>query len=125
MNAKFAVNSYAKVQREANVETASPHRLIDMLYEGAIDRIIQAKGAIEHNNVEMRGKKINSAISIVGGLRMNLDLEKGGDIADNLEALYVYIQNILAKAHVKADQSLLDEAATLLGDLRSAWQQIG
>lgn len=124
VNARFAVNSYAKVHRESNVQTASPHKLIDMLYEGAIDRITQAKGAIQYKNIELRGKKINSAIAIVSGLRTNLNHDQGGDISQNLDALYEYIQSILSKAHITADESLLDEAATLLGDLRSAWLQI-
>ncbi|TVZ38573.1 flagellar protein FliS [Alteromonadaceae bacterium 2753L.S.0a.02] len=124
MNSQFAVDSYAKVHRHANVEVASPHKLIDMLYEGALERITQAKGAIQYKNIELRGKKINSAIEIIGGLRMNLDHEKGGEISQNLDALYVYIQNILSKAHRNGDVELLDEAYTLVADMRDAWQQI-
>ena len=125
MNTQTALKSYAKVQYRANVEVASPHRLIDMLYEGAIERITQAKGALQFGNIALKGQKINSAISIVGGLREALNTDEGGDLAYNLDNLYVYIQSILAKAHMKNDASLLDEAATLLGDLRSAWKQIG
>ncbi|WP_018277054.1 flagellar export chaperone FliS [Teredinibacter turnerae] len=125
MNAQFAVDSYAQVHRNANVEVASPHKLIDMLYEGALERIAQAKGAIQYQNIELRGKKINSAIAIVGGLRSNLNHDEGGDISANLEALYVYIQSILVKAHREANAELLDEAASLLANMRDAWQQIG
>ncbi|WP_045860438.1 flagellar export chaperone FliS [Teredinibacter purpureus] len=125
MNTQFAVDSYAKVHRQSNVEVASPHKLIDMLYEGALERIVQAKGAIQYNNIELRGKKINSAIAIVGGLRTSLDRDQGGDIAANLDGLYVYIQNILAKAHRNADAELLDEAAKLVGNMRDSWKQIG
>jgi len=125
VNTQFAVDSYAKVHRQSNVEVASPHKLIDMLYEGALERIVQAKGAIQYNNIELRGKKINSAIAIVGGLRTSLDRDQGGDIAANLDGLYVYIQNILAKAHRNADAELLDEAAKLVGNMRDSWKQIG
>ncbi|WP_188151681.1 flagellar export chaperone FliS [Teredinibacter waterburyi] len=125
MNAQFAVDSYAKVHNTASANVASPHKLIDMLYQGAIERVVQAKGAIEYGNIELRGKKINSAISIIGGLRMSLDSEKGGDIAENLDALYVYIQGVLARAHIKADLSLLDESLKLLTDMRDTWKQIG
>lgn len=125
VNTQTALKSYAKVQYRANVEVASPHRLIDMLYEGAIERIAQAKGAMQFGNIEMKGQKINSAVSIVGGLRESLNTDDGGDLAYNLDNLYIYIQSILAKAHAKNDMTLLDEAATLLGDLRSAWKQIG
>lgn len=125
MNTQVALASYSKVNYGANVEIASPHRLIDMLFEGALERIIQAKGAMQYGNVELKGKKINDAVRIVGGLRENLNKEAGGDIAENLDALYVYIQSIMAKAHLNNDAKLLDEAGNLLGELRLAWKQIG
>lgn len=125
MNNQAALKSYAKVQYRSDVEIASPHRLIDMLYQGAIERIVQAKGAMQYGNIELKGKKINSAISIVGGLRESLNTDVGGELAHNLDNLYVYIQQILASAHAKNDAAKLDEAATLLGDLQSAWKQIG
>lgn len=125
MNPQAALKSYAKVQYRSNVEVASPHRLVDMLFEGAIERIVQAKGAMEFGDIELKGRKINSAVSIVGGLRESLNTDSGGELAMNLDNLYLYIQGILATAHIKNDQSKLDEAATLLGDLRSAWIQIG
>lgn len=125
MNTQAALKSYAKVHYRSNVEIASPHRLIDMLYEGAIERIVQAKGAMEFGNIELKGNKINSAVSIVGGLRESLNTDAGGDLAMNLDNLYVYIQGLLSAAHMKNDASKLDEASTLLADLRSAWKQIG
>lgn len=125
MNSQAALKSYAKVHYRSNVEVASPHKLVDMLFEGAIDRIMQAKGAMEHGQVELKGHKINSAISIVGGLRESLNVDEGGDLAVNLDGLYVYIQTTLSQAHIKNDGAKLAEAATLLNDLRSAWRQIG
>ena len=125
LNNQAALKSYAKVQYRSDVEIASPHRLIDMLYQGAIERIVQAKGAMQYGNTELKGKKINSAVSIVGGLRESLDVDSGGDLAHNLDNLYVYIQRVLANAHLKNDESLLDEAMTLLGDMQHAWKQIG
>lgn len=125
MNSQLAVNSYAKVHNHASVESASPHKLIDMLYEGALERISQAKGAMKYKQAEAKGKRINQAVSIVGGLRENLDTDKGGDIAENLDALYVYIQSLLVKAHMENDSAKLDEAMHLLLDLRDAWKQIG
>ncbi len=125
MNKQVAVNSYAKVHAHASVESASPHKLVDMLYEGALERIVQARGAMKFKQAEAKGKRINQAISIIGGLRENLNIDEGGDIAENLDALYVYIQSLLTKAHFQNDESKLEEASTLLLDLRSAWQQIG
>lgn len=125
MNTEAALKSYAGVNYGANVEIASPHRLIDMLYEGALERITQAKGAMQYGNIELKGKKINDAVRIVGGLRENLNMDQGGEIAQNLDALYIYIQGILAKSHINNDENLLTESANLLAELRLAWKQIG
>lgn len=124
MNTQTALKSYAKVHYRSNVEVASPHRLIDMLYEGAIDRVVQAKGAMEFGNVEVKGKKINSAISIVAGLREALNTDDGGDLAMNLDNLYVYIQNLLTEGHLRNAPAKLDEAITLLTDMRATWNKI-
>lgn len=125
VNTQAALKSYAKVHYRSNVEIASPHRLIDMLYEGAIERIVQAKGAMEYGNIELKGNKINSAVSIIGGLRESLNEEQGGDLAMNLDGLYIYIQRILTNGHIRNDPALLDEAITLISELRAAWKQIG
>ena len=125
MNSQLAVASYDNVRKQAGVESASPHKLIEMLLDGALERIAQAKGAIEFDLIEAKGSRINAAISIVGGLRESLDRDKGGEMTENLDALYVYIQGILVKAHMKNDVSLLDEAATLIGEIRAAWVEIG
>ncbi len=124
MNTQAALKSYAKVHYRSNVEVASPHRLIDMLYEGAIERIIQAKGAMEFGNIEVKGQKINSAISIVGGLRESLNADDGGELAMNLDNLYVYIQSVLSEGHIRNNPAKLDEAVTLLQDLRTTWNKI-
>jgi flagellar secretion chaperone FliS len=125
VNTQAALKSYAKVQYRSNVDVASPHKLIDMLFEGAIERIAQAKGAMQFGDIALKGQKISSAISVVGGLRESLNTEAGGELAHNLDNLYLYIQRVLANAHSKNDIKYLDEAATLLGDLHSAWKQIG
>lgn len=125
MNYQSAAASYNVVKNQCGVESASPHRLIDMLFDGLLERITQAKGAMQFKNVELKGSRINSAISIVNGLRENLNLDNGGELAENLNALYIYIQEILSKAHKENNESLLDEAAMLVNNIHSAWKQIG
>lgn len=125
MNTQFVANAYTNVQNQASASAASPHKLILMLFDGALERIAQAKGAMQYRNISLKGDRISSAIAVVGGLRESLDLEQGGDIAHNLDALYIYIQKIMRNAHSKDDSSLLDEAAKLLNELRDAWFQIG
>lgn len=124
MNTNFALSSYANVRTNANVGVASPHQLIQMLYDGAIERIAQGKGAMQYKQVEAKGKKINQAIAIITGLRENLDKEQGADIAENMDALYLYIQSILSKAHSTNNPKLLDEASELLTSMSNAWREI-
>ena len=125
MNYQVAAASYNQVKTHSAVEDASPHKLIDMLFDGLLERISQAKGAMVHKNVELKGKKINSAINIVNGLRENLNHDQGGELSQNLDGLYIYIQNVLSSAHASNDIAKLDEAATLVEDIASAWKQIG
>lgn len=125
MNTQFAAAAYAKVKNHASIEVASPHKLVLMLFDGALERITQAKGAMQYGNIEQKGQRISSAISVISGLRESLNKPQGGDIAENLDALYVYIQDIVFKSHVNNDVELLDEASHLLGELRDAWVQIG
>lgn len=125
MNYQAAAHSYHNVRNQSGVENASPHRLIDMLFEGLQERITQAKGAIQYKNIELKGSRINSAISILNGLRENLNVDEGGEVAENLDTLYIYIQNILAKAHVENDADLLDQASGLIENVHSAWREIG
>lgn len=125
MNASAALQGYNNVQVNAGVEAASSHRLIQMLFDGFLERIAQAKGAIQRNDIETRGNRINSAISIVLGLQDSLDTDSGSELAYDLDVLYAYIQQTLLKAHQKGDEALLDECAQLIINISSAWREIG
>lgn len=125
MNARAALKSYGQVQVDAGVESASSHRLIEMMFEGLLTRLAQAKGAIQQKDMELKGKKISSAISIVLGLKGSLDLEAGGEVAANLDNLYDYIQRTLWQANMKNDEKLINECGQLISQISSAWRQIG
>jgi len=105
----------------SEVEYASPHRLVQMLMEGALDRIAAAKGGIERNDIELKNGQINWAISIVDGLRASLNMEIGGEIAANLDLLYEYMIRRLAEGNAHNDIAALDEVASLLKELKEAW----
>jgi len=125
LNASAALKSYANVHVDAGVQGASSHRLIQMLFDGLLERMAQAKGAMQQKNIELKGKKINDAGSILLGLRDSLDLESGGEVAQNLADLYDYVQRGLVKAHMKNDEALLDECAVLIAQVAGAWREIG
>lgn len=119
------VNAYAKVGLETGVSAASPHKLIVMLYDGALVSILNAVAGMKSGNVAVKGAAISKAINIVdNGLRAALDKKVGGEIAQNLDALYEYISARLFKANLENDPAILDEAHALLSDLRDAWNAI-
>lgn len=122
--ANRAMNQYKQVGTKAKADTADPHQLIVMLYDGALERIAVAKGAIERNSIEEKGKKISSAIAIVNGLIASLDRENGGEIAENLEALYHYMIRRLMDANLSNECEPLDEVINLLKEVRAAWVAI-
>ncbi len=118
--------AYARVGVESGVMSASPHQLIVMLFDGALASIRAAKLHMDNGNYQEKGKSISKALDIVNnGLRAVLDGEKGGEIAENLDALYDYVARILLQANLHNDQQRLDEAIRLLDDIGSAWREVG
>ncbi len=113
--------SYHKVAVESGVDSASPHTLIKMLFEGAIARLHNAVTCMENQQIERRSELISSALSIIGGLQGSLDLEKGGALAENLDGLYDYMQRQLFRATVDNDASLIAEVVGLLETLKEGW----
>lgn len=118
--------AYGRSALETEVLVATPHKLVLMLLDGALQAIRRAKIAMEAGQVADKGMLIGKAISIVDeGLRLALDHEKGGDIAANLDQLYEYCTRQLFQANINNDPALLDQVCALLGEIRDAWVQIG
>lgn len=124
MNALKAMRQYQTVDTDAQALDATPHRLIQMLMEGGLTRIAQARGAIERGWTAEKGELIGKAVGIVGGLRNGLDFEKGGELAQNLDRLYDYMIAKLTEANVHNDVARLDEVANLLREIKSGWDAI-
>ncbi|MBA1377617.1 flagellar export chaperone FliS [Pseudomonas sp. SAICEU22] len=124
MNPMLALRQYQKIGAQAQTSEASPHRLVQMLMEGGLDRIAQAKGAMERRDIANRGILISKAIGIVGGLREGLDLENRAESVAELDTLYAYMMKRLAEANVKADPKILDEVADLLRTVKEGWDAI-
>lgn len=119
-----AAKNYSSVKVQSSVEDASPHRLIQMLFECAIERIAQAKGAMQRKEVTSKLEAVNKAINIVNGLRGSLNDAEGGELAANLDDMYDYIIRRLIQANQENDPAQLDECGRLLGELKSAWDGI-
>ena len=119
-------NAYAKVGLETGVVAASPHKLIVMLFDGALAAVRSAAVHMTARDIEKKGLAISKAINIVqNGLRASLDKQAGGQIAESLDALYEYICTRLVSANVTNQPAMLDEVIALLADLKGAWEAIG
>jgi flagellar protein FliS len=116
-----AMNQYKTVDLRSAVASASPHKLIAMLYDGALTSLASAKGCIDRKDIENRTKQLNKANSIVLGLRDFLDLEKGGEVAENLDALYDYIIRGIIQANRDQSAEKIQEIINLLLELKQGW----
>lgn len=123
-NPQEALKQYRQLGLEAEVNSANPHRLIQLLYAGAIDRLTVAQGAMERKDLSLKGEQISKAISIIGGLRASLDLEAPGELPANLDQLYEYMEVRLLQASTANNQELLAEVIELLKTLKSGWDGI-
>lgn len=124
MYAMAAMKQYQSVNTNAQLVDASPHRLIQMLMEGGLARLAQARGAMERGDVALKGMLIGKAVDIVGGLREALNQEAGGEVAANLDNLYAYMTTRLLEANLKNDPAILDEVAGLLREVKAGWDGI-
>lgn len=124
MNAQSAVSAYKTLKNQKALDDASPHQLINLMLSGALERAVSAKGAMERNETAEAGESIGKAISIVDSLRVSLDVEKGGEMAENLRDLYDYMMRRLLEASVSQQPELLSEVADLLKQIKAAWDQI-
>ncbi|HKM37536.1 MAG TPA: flagellar export chaperone FliS [Thiopseudomonas sp.] len=124
MNAMTAMRQYQSVNTQAQAISANPHRLIQMLIEGGLTRLAQARGAMQRDQIALKGELIGKAIAIVGGLRQGLDVEKGGELAANLDSLYEYMTTRLMEANLKNDPAIIEEVSELLREVKSGWDAI-
>ena len=115
---------YQQNSVRGSVEGADPHQLISMLFDGAIDRINQARGHMTHGNVAAKGRNISGALAIVGELRDSLDHKVDRNLSERLDSLYQHVTRILLQAQLNNEPAGLDEAISLLTPIRDGWQAI-
>lgn len=115
---------YANNYVETSVSEATPHKLIEMLYDGALKNIKLVKIFIEQKNFEKKSEHMNKLMSIVLNLREGVDMQKGGEVAANLYSLYDYCYRQLVKASFNNDTVILDEINDHLSGLSDAWKEL-
>ncbi|HEX6993026.1 MAG TPA: flagellar export chaperone FliS [Gammaproteobacteria bacterium] len=121
---RSAMRHYHEIGVEAQVADATPHRLVQMLLDGAAARVAAAKGAMEAGETARKAELIGRVIDIVAHLRAALDADAGGELAANLDALYEYMERRLLEANLRNEPALLDEVSSLLKELQSGWRAI-
>ncbi len=127
MNAVFdsALKTYARLDVETGVAGATPEMLIVMLYDGAIRAVSTAVVEMQRGEIAAKGAQITKALRILEeGLSCALDTQAGGELAENLAALYEYMGDRLMLANLRNDPALLEEVRLLLSELREAWQAL-
>ncbi len=117
---------YQQVGVETRLLGASPHQLVAMLFDGFVEAVAQARGALAQKDLATKGRAIGRAVRIIDeGLRAGLDLQAGGTLARDLHELYGYLTLRLTVANLRNDDAALEECLRLIRPLQEAWQAIG
>ncbi|PID42457.1 MAG: flagellar export chaperone FliS [Proteobacteria bacterium] len=119
-----AARQYQQVGTQTSIIDADPHKLIQLLLEGALERMAMAKSRITAKDFEGKNNLLNKSIEIVAGLRSFLDHSRGGEISTNLESLYDYIERRLLEANVRNDVTIIDECSHLIRTVKEGWDGI-
>ena len=117
--------AYAQISVESGVMSASPHQLIEMLFDGANSALVRARLFLEQGDITAKGEALSKAINIIdNGPKAGLDQENGGELADHLSSLYDYMIRRLLLANLRNDSQAIEEVEGLLGNIAEAWKQI-
>jgi flagellar protein FliS len=117
---------YQQVGVETAVDAATPHQLVALLFDGLLEALAQARGAMHAGQTEAKAQAVSRAMGIlVEGLRGGLDLQAGGSLARDLDELYGYLSMRLTLANLRNDDAALQECQRLVQPLREAWTAIG
>lgn len=116
---------YQQVNTDSGVLSASPHRLVTMLYDGLLEALNRARGALQRRDIPGKADAVGRAVRIVNeGLKAGITDPDGSELAGNMYALYVYISMRLTHANLHNDDNALQECQRLIMPLREAWVAI-
>jgi flagellar protein FliS len=118
------INAYKKGGLKQDIASADPHKLTLMLMQGALDKMAYAKGCMERKDFAGKSEHLSRSTAIIINLRDTLDLQAGGEVAENMYALYDYMVQRLTDANIQNSIEILDEISGLLAPIRDAWLQI-
>lgn len=119
-----ALDQYQTIGLESKVSSSSPHSLVAMLLDGILEKMAKASGAIQRNDLAGQGTAISSGIRIIDALRASLDHDRGGELSNNLAAMYDYMERRLLEANSNSDQKIIKEVVSLISQIKSGWDAI-
>ncbi len=120
-----AASAYRQVSVESGVDGASPHLLIKMLFDGLVQSLNAARGAMARGDIAEKGRQLGKAVRILEeGLKGGLDPVRGGELAANLGALYDYCISRLTQANLRSDVAAVEEVLKLISPVAEGWGQI-
>ena len=119
-----SLQAYKKVSVDSQLSAASPHKVVQMLMAGAIERLIQGKAAMQQGNIPVKGERLGKALDIIISLRGCLSMEDGGDIAKNLDQLYEFMIGQITTANQQNIAEPIDDVIDIVREIKSAWDQI-
>lgn len=114
-------NAYSQAAVDARAATADPYQLVLMLVDGLLDELARTQGHIEARNFERKGQSINKCLQILGGLDSALDMDKGGELAENLRRLYEHCGQQLFRVSVSNDIITLNQVINIISELKEGW----
>ncbi len=124
-NRSRAAAAYRRINFETSMHTMDQHQLVHLLYQGVLDALTLARGAIARNDVALKCNSISKAMRIIEeGLATALDRENGGEIAQNLGDLYDYCLNRLVQANLHNDDAILEEVSRIIGPIAQGWSEM-
>ena len=118
------INAYKKDSLKADLAGANPHRVIQLLMQGALERLALSKGFIDRRDMEAKSNTLTRVIEIINALRDALDRDANPELVDNLDALYSYMIEQVHEAGLKMDVSKIDTVMELMLEIKGAWDQI-
>lgn len=120
------IAAYQQVDRESDIRGADPHRLVMLLFDGAIAALIEAEKKLAEKNFGEKSNALVKAIAIINdGLCCSLNVQEGGELAQNLHSLYHYMVTRLLHANIQNDVGAMTEVRGLLEELGGAWREMG
>lgn len=120
-----AASAYKRVSVETSVDGASPHQLVNLLFEALLQSLASARAALERGDLVVKGQQLGKAVRFIEeGLKCALD-DAGGEVASNLRTVYSYAVRCLTEANLKNDVRKVTEVIELIEPIADAWKQIG